>query len=175
MPKAFFAGLCPAPYRGSRPGPWLRLRPRPQLGLAPQTPYPVTIIHAWSTGAVAAPGVGSSALYRASCRFGPASTSLLLLPACSVSVSSLTAHSSSPTPECSSRGTADTVHLSQSSRLRSCRLRQRAEWLPGGKGAPVQPPAHGASGCAGRHHQMLGGMALVLVLRLRHAPSPCAA
>ena len=40
-----------------------------------------------------------------------------------------------------------------------------------GKAAPVpvQPPVHGASGCAGRRHQMMCGMALVLVLRLRHA------
>ena len=62
-----------------------------------------------------------------------------------------------------------------SSRLRSCRLQQRAEWLPGGKAAPVQPPAHGASGCARRRHQMLGGMALVLVLRLCHAQHGSAA
>ena len=62
-----------------------------------------------------------------------------------------------------------------SSRLRSCRLQQRAEWLPGGKAAPVQPQADGASGCAGRSYQMLGGMALVLVLRLRHAQHGSAA
>ena len=62
-----------------------------------------------------------------------------------------------------------------SSRLRSCRLQQRAVWLPGGKAAPVQPQADGASSCAGRRHQMLGGMALVLVLRLRHAQHGSAA
>ena len=62
-----------------------------------------------------------------------------------------------------------------SSRLRLCRLQQRAVWLPGGKAAPVQPQADGASGCAGRSHQMLGGMALVLVLRLRHAQHGSAA
>ena len=50
LPKTFFAGLW-----GSRPGPRLGLRPRPQLGLAHQIPHPVTIIHAWSPGAVAAP------------------------------------------------------------------------------------------------------------------------
>ena len=60
MPKIFFAGLCPAPHRGSRPGPRLGLRPRPQLGLAPQTPHPVTIIHARSAGAVAAPGFSAA-------------------------------------------------------------------------------------------------------------------
>ena len=62
----------------------------------------------------------------------------------------------------------------------TCRLQQRAEWLLGGKASPdacaaVQPPAHVASGCAGRRHQMLGGMALVLVLRLCHAQHGSAA
>ena len=39
----------------------------------------------------------------------------------------------------------------------------------------MQPQADGASGCAGRSHQMLGGMALVLVLRLRHVQHGSAA
>ena len=58
---------------------------------------------------------------------------------------------------------------------RSRRLQQRAEWLPGAKAAPLQPPAHGASSRAGRRHQVLDGMALVLVLRLRRAQHGSAA